>query len=81
MRTTFVPIMWNKVQPRDRIVQRMKSGCHFLCQIFLEEILYCTAFTLIIKKGKSGIGYGMIIGNDLMLQLGLLVDFKHEVLQ
>ena len=32
-------------------------------------------------KGKSGIGYDMIIGRDLMVQLGLSADFKHQVLQ
>ena len=30
---------------------------------------------------KLGIGYDMIIGRDLMVQLGLLGDFKHQVLQ
>ena len=33
------------------------------------------------SKGKSGIGYGMIIGRDLMVQLGLAADFKCQVLQ
>ena len=32
-------------------------------------------------KGKSGIGYDMIIGRDLMVQLGLTADFKRQVLQ
>ena len=32
-------------------------------------------------KGKLGIGYGMIIGRDLMVQLGLSADFKHQILQ
>ena len=32
-------------------------------------------------KGKSGIGYDMIIGRDLMVQQGLLSEFKHQVLQ
>ena len=31
--------------------------------------------------GKSGIGYAMIVGHDLMVQLGLPVNFKHQVLQ
>ena len=33
------------------------------------------------KKGESGIGYDMIIGRDLMVQLGLTADFKCQVLQ
>ena len=28
-----------------------------------------------------GIGYDMIIGSDLMIQLGISVDFKHSVIQ
>ena len=32
-------------------------------------------------KGESGIGYDMIIFRDLMVQLGLLSDFNHQVLQ
>ena len=32
-------------------------------------------------KGEWGIGYAMIIGRDLMVQLGLTADFNHQVLQ
>ena len=32
-------------------------------------------------KGDSGIGYDMIIGRDLMVQLKLTADFKRQVLQ
>ena len=32
-------------------------------------------------KGESGIGYDMIIGRDLMVQLGLTKNFKRQVLQ
>ena len=32
------------------------------------------------KKGESGIGYEMIIGRDMMLQLGLVAGFKRQVL-
>ena len=32
-------------------------------------------------EGESGIGYDMIIGSDLMVQLGLTADFKIQVLQ
>ena len=33
------------------------------------------------NKRELGIGYDMIIGRDLMIQIGLTVDFKHQVLQ
>ena len=32
-------------------------------------------------KGESGIGYDMIIGRDLMVQLGLTAHFKRQLLQ
>ena len=32
-------------------------------------------------KGESGIGYDMIVGRDLMVQLGLKNEFKCQVLQ
>ena len=32
-------------------------------------------------KGESGIGYDMIIGRDLMVQLGLTSNFKRQILQ
>ena len=32
-------------------------------------------------KGDSGIGYAMIIGRELMVQLGLIAYFKRQVLQ
>ena len=32
-------------------------------------------------EGESGIGYEKIIVRDLMLQLGLTADFKHQLLQ
>ena len=38
-------------------------------------------FHLYNNKGESGIGCDMIIGCDLMVQLGLLVNFKCQVLQ
>ena len=33
------------------------------------------------NKGESGIDYNMVIGCDLMLRLGLMADFKRQVLQ
>ena len=32
-------------------------------------------------KGESGIGYDMIIGCDLMVQLGIMADFKRQCFQ
>ena len=32
-------------------------------------------------KGESGLGYDMITGCDLMVQLGLMADFKRKLLQ
>ena len=32
-------------------------------------------------KGESGIGNDMIVDRDLMVQLGLIADFKRQVLQ
>ena len=32
-------------------------------------------------EGESGIGYDMIIGRDLMVQLVLTADFTHQVLK
>ena len=31
--------------------------------------------------GESGIGYDMIVGHDLMVQLGLPTNIKHQLLQ
>ena len=33
------------------------------------------------NEGESGIGYDIIIGRDLMVQLGLLADSNNQVLQ
>ena len=33
------------------------------------------------NRGESGIGYEIIIGRDLMVELGLTDDFKRQVLQ
>ena len=33
------------------------------------------------NEGKSVIGYDMIIGRDLMVQLGLAADFKRQAFQ
>ena len=36
---------------------------------------------IIRNKGDSGIGYDMIICHDLMVQLGLMSNFKSQVIQ
>ena len=36
---------------------------------------------MLIKKGESENGYYMIIGRELMVQIGLMEDFKRQVLQ
>ena len=33
------------------------------------------------NKGELGIGYDMIILHDLIVQIGLMANFKHQVLQ
>ena len=33
------------------------------------------------EKGESGIGYAMIIGRDLIVQLGQTAEFKCKVIQ
>ena len=33
------------------------------------------------RKVESSIGYAMIIGSDLMVQVGPMADFKRQVLQ
>ena len=33
------------------------------------------------EKVESGIGYDMVIGRNLLVQLGLNADFKYQVLQ
>ena len=33
------------------------------------------------NEGESGIGYDIIIVRDMMVQLGLTANFKHQVLQ
>ena len=41
-------------------------------------ILHC--FHVVKNEGELGIGYDMIIFRNLMVQLGLLVDFERQVL-
>ena len=48
---------------------------------FSSSKIFNHRFHVDIDKGKSVMGYDMIIGRDLMVQLGLTADFKREVLQ
>ena len=43
-----------------------------------KTILHC--FHIDANEGELGIGYDMIIDHDLMVQIGLLADFKRQVL-
>ena len=48
---------------------------------FSSSNIISNCFQVDNNEGKSGVGYYMIIVCDLMVQLGLLVDFKRQVLQ
>ena len=74
----------------DKVYYCTEDGVY--CRTHEFKILFCVPEFYIRKiinhqfhvnneKGESGIGYDMIIGRDLMVQLGLTADFKHQVLQ
>ena len=71
----------NTVQPQDCITQHMTSRCNFTLHIYLSRKVISYHFHVDNDKSKSGIGYEMIIGHNLMLQLGLLAEFKRKVIQ
>ena len=48
---------------------------------FSSSIIINHCFHVNNNTGESGIGYDMIIGCNLMVQLGLTEDFKRQVLQ
>ena len=49
-------------------------------EFYIRKIIdYC--FRVDNDKGELGIGYDMIVGRDLMVQLGLTADFKRQVLK
>ena len=49
---------------------------HFSSSKIIEQLFHVDN-----DKGESGIGYDMIIGCDLMIQLDLMANFKCQVLQ
>ena len=62
------------------------------CAIHDSKVLFCMPyfssskiishrFNIDNNEDESGMGYEIIIGRDLMVQLGLLTKFKHQVLQ
>ena len=53
----------------------------FACRNFLSESLLINRFYVDNNNGESGIGYDMIIGRDLMVQIFLMAYFKRQVLQ
>ena len=77
--------MWsNKVE--SNIVSELYCTMHeikvpFFMQDFSSSSIIEHRFHVNKNNGKSGIGYDMIIGCNLMVQLGLMADFKRQVLQ
>ena len=57
------------------------SECIFACRFFSSSKIINHRFHVDNEKGESVIGYDMIIGRDLMVQLGVTDEFKHQVLQ
>ena len=53
----------------------------FCMPYFFSSNIIAHQFHVDNNKDKSGIGYAMIIGRALVVQLGLLYDFKHQVVQ
>ena len=53
----------------------------FACKEFSSSKIINHHFHIDDDKGKSGIGYDMIIGHDLMLQTGIMAKFKRQALQ
>ena len=51
-----------------------------MSEFYIRKITYYR-FNVDKNEGESVIGYGTIIGCDLMVQLGILDDFKHHVLK
>ena len=77
--------MWsNKVE--SNIVSELYCTMHeikvpFFMQDFSSSSIIEHRFHVDKNNGESGIGYDMIIGCKLMVQLGLMADFKRQVLQ
>ena len=54
---------------------------YFFMPVFSSSKIINNQFHVDNDKGESDIGYEMIIGRDLMVQLGLEDNFKRQVLQ
>ena len=52
----------------------------FMVQFYSSKIIQ-HIFHIDNNESESGIGYYMIIANYLIMQIGLLDDFKHQVIQ
>ena len=71
---------YKMVRPLACTAQRMASRCLLYTGVSSSKINnHCLHVNN--GKGKLGIGYDIIIGRDLVLQIGLLADFKCESLQ
>ena len=77
--------MWS-----DKIEYSTDAGIY--CTTHAVKVLFCIPefssskiinrrFHVNNDKGELGIAYDMIIGCDLMVQIGLTADFKHQFLQ
>ena len=52
----------------------------FMSEFYIRKII-SQRFHIDKNEGESGIGYDMIIGRALMVQLDLSAEFKRQVLQ
>ena len=80
MNTRCGLIKYNIVQPLAYTAQCMTSKCLLACQSFSSKIINHQLHAA-NDKGESGIGYDVIIGHELMAQLGLRANFECQVLQ
>ena len=69
------------VQPLTCTAQHMTSKWISLMPEFSSSKIINHHFHVNNNKGDLGIGYSMIIGRDLMVQIGLTANFKHQFLQ
>ena len=66
--------------PRTILYNEWQKGAIFMPDFYSSNII-SHQFHVDNNEGETGIGYDMIIGRNLMAQLGLSYDFKHQVLQ
>ena len=81
----------SKAKMRSNKVEYSKATVPY-CMTYDTKVPFCMPsfssikiifhrFHIVTNKGEPGIGYEMIIGNDLMVQLGLLEKNKCQLLQ